>query len=130
MLRWMPTSRQQRIPRPAIILAARCPALHEAAGPRAETGLLAFVALGGANKGPWGDLGWPKAPRGPQERTGVDHGRSRQTRGQCAPHHSKAQKAGATTLRQIAEALNARGVATARGGRWHAKSVSNILERA
>jgi DNA invertase Pin-like site-specific DNA recombinase len=42
----------------------------------------------------------------------------------------EAQKAGATTLRQIAEALNARGVATARGGQWHAKSVSNILERA
>jgi DNA invertase Pin-like site-specific DNA recombinase len=41
----------------------------------------------------------------------------------------EAQKAGATTLRQIAEALNARGVATARGGQWHATSVSNILER-
>jgi len=41
-----------------------------------------------------------------------------------------AQKAGATTLRDIAAALNARGVATARGGQWHAKSVSNILERA
>jgi hypothetical protein len=39
----------------------------------------------------------------------------------------EAQKAGATTLRQIADA---RGVATARGGRWHAKSISNILERA
>jgi Recombinase len=42
----------------------------------------------------------------------------------------KAQKAGATTLRDIAAALNARGVATTRGGQWHAKSVSNILERA
>ena len=42
----------------------------------------------------------------------------------------EAQKAGATTLRQIAEALNARGVATARGGQWHPKSVANILERA
>jgi hypothetical protein len=42
----------------------------------------------------------------------------------------EAQKAGATTLRDIAEALNARGVATARGGQWHAKSVSNILDRA
>jgi hypothetical protein len=31
----------------------------------------------------------------------------------------EAQKAGATTLRQIAEALNARGVATARGGQWY-----------
>ena len=42
----------------------------------------------------------------------------------------EAQKAGATSLRKIAAALNARGVATARGGQWHAKSVSNILERA
>ena len=36
----------------------------------------------------------------------------------------EAQKAGATSLREIAAALNARGVATARGGQWHAKSVS------
>jgi hypothetical protein len=42
----------------------------------------------------------------------------------------EAQKAGAATLREIASALNARGVATARGGHWYAKSVANILERA
>src|ERR1700736_246905 len=42
----------------------------------------------------------------------------------------EAQKAGATTLRQIAEALNARGVTTARGGQWYATSVSNVLNRA
>lgn len=42
----------------------------------------------------------------------------------------EAQRAGATTLRGIAAALNARGVPTARGGQWHAKSVSNTLERA
>jgi DNA invertase Pin-like site-specific DNA recombinase len=42
----------------------------------------------------------------------------------------EAQKAGAASLREIAAALNARGVATARGGQWHPKSVSNILERA
>jgi len=41
----------------------------------------------------------------------------------------EAQKAGATTLRQVAEALNARGVATARGGQWHATSVKNMLDR-
>nr|WP_165445614.1 recombinase family protein [Bradyrhizobium uaiense] len=41
-----------------------------------------------------------------------------------------AQKAGATSLRDIAAALNARGVATARGGQWHAKSVANVLGRA
>jgi DNA invertase Pin-like site-specific DNA recombinase len=42
----------------------------------------------------------------------------------------EAQKAGTSTLREIATALNARGVATARGGQWHAKSIANILERA
>jgi hypothetical protein len=41
-----------------------------------------------------------------------------------------AQKAGATTLREIADALNARGVHTARGGKWFATSVKNILDRA
>jgi hypothetical protein len=42
----------------------------------------------------------------------------------------EAQKAGAATLREIADALNARGIATARGGQWYAQSVANVLERA
>ena len=42
----------------------------------------------------------------------------------------EAQKAGARTLREIAEALNARGIATARGGQWYAQSVANVLGRA
>ena len=40
------------------------------------------------------------------------------------------RKAGATTLREIADALNARGVQTARGGQWYATTVSNVLGRA
>ena len=40
-----------------------------------------------------------------------------------------AQKAGATTLRAVAAALNARGISTARGGSWHAMSVKNVLDR-
>ena len=42
----------------------------------------------------------------------------------------EAQKAGATTLREIADVLNARGVSTARGGQWHATSVRNMMARA
>jgi hypothetical protein len=34
------------------------------------------------------------------------------------------KRAGARTLREIAEALNARGVQTARGGQWYAMTVS------
>lgn len=37
--------------------------------------------------------------------------------------------AGARTLREIADALNARGVATPRGGKWYATSVKNLLDR-
>lgn len=46
------------------------------------------------------------------------------------PIIKEAQKAGASTLRQIAEALNARGIPTARGAQWYAQSVANVLERA
>src|SRR5438128_979269 len=45
------------------------------------------------------------------------------------PIIKEAQKAGATTLRAVAEALNARGISTARGGAWHAMSVKNVLDR-
>lgn len=40
------------------------------------------------------------------------------------------QASGVSTLRGIADALNARGVATARGGRWTAVQVGAILRRA
>jgi hypothetical protein len=39
------------------------------------------------------------------------------------------QAAGITTARAIAEALNARGVRTARGGEWHNSTVRNLLAR-
>jgi DNA invertase Pin-like site-specific DNA recombinase len=39
------------------------------------------------------------------------------------------QRSGATSLHAIADALNARGITTPRGGAWYAKSVSNVLAR-
>ena len=45
------------------------------------------------------------------------------------PIIAEIRRSGATTLRAIAEALNARGVPTPRGGRWHAMSVRNLLAR-
>jgi DNA invertase Pin-like site-specific DNA recombinase len=41
----------------------------------------------------------------------------------------RAQKHGATSLRAVAEALNALGIQTARGGTWAASSVKNVLDR-
>ena len=40
------------------------------------------------------------------------------------------RRAGATSLHQVADALNAHGITTPRGGRWYAKSVSNMLSGA
>ena len=42
----------------------------------------------------------------------------------------EAQAAGAGSLRQIAAALIGRGIPTARGGRWEAATVRNVLRRA
>lgn len=46
-----------------------------------------------------------------------------------APIIADIQKSGITSLRGIAEALNARGIATARGGTWAAPTVRNVLRR-
>lgn len=40
------------------------------------------------------------------------------------------QAAGVVTVRAIAEALNTRGIRTARGGEWHGSTVRNLLGRA
>jgi DNA invertase Pin-like site-specific DNA recombinase len=45
------------------------------------------------------------------------------------PSIRAAQAAGAKSLRQIAAVLNGRGVATARGGKWEAATVANVLKR-
>ena len=39
------------------------------------------------------------------------------------------EAAGVTTLQGIADALNARGIKTARGGTWHPTTVRNVLRR-
>jgi len=45
------------------------------------------------------------------------------------PAIREAQAAGAQSLREIATALNGRGIATARGGKWEAQTVANVLKR-
>ena len=40
------------------------------------------------------------------------------------------QRSGATSLRQIAKALNTRGIRAPRSGQWHATSVRNVMARA
>jgi hypothetical protein len=46
-----------------------------------------------------------------------------------APVVADIRAGGATSLRAIAAELNARGMLTRRGGRWHVSTVMNLLER-
>jgi hypothetical protein len=103
-----------------------------------------------ADEGPgggWGERPPPVGAPGRSASCGQVDGRGADTRTQPtlssgvkanADRHSanvlpiihEIQRAGARSLRAIAEALTARGVLTARGGRWPAMTVSNVLARA
>jgi DNA invertase Pin-like site-specific DNA recombinase len=90
---------------------------------RTRTGLHAAKARGVK-------LGGPKLKQARQAAVRVLRAHADRHAAQVWPIIRQVQRAGATTLREIAEALNARGIATARGGRWHATSVRNVMERA
>jgi DNA invertase Pin-like site-specific DNA recombinase len=49
--------------------------------------------------------------------------------GNIMPFIRSIQAAGTTGMVAIAQALNDRGVRTARGGRWHCSSVRNVIAR-
>jgi DNA invertase Pin-like site-specific DNA recombinase len=77
------------------------------------------VALGGPNL--------PEAREIAQERIKAN---ADQHAANVLPVIREAQRAGATSLQAIADVLNARGITTARGGRWYPSTVKNVLERA
>ena|SRR6266576_2858408 len=97
----MLTSRQQRLLSPAITLQARCSALHEAAGPRAETGLLGGAKARGVA------LGSPKLHVARKSAVASIKAEADRHAANVLPIIREAPKAGAIALRQIAEALNA-----------------------
>jgi DNA invertase Pin-like site-specific DNA recombinase len=74
-------------------------------------------------------LGGPNLPAAREIAQATIKAHADQHAANVLPIIREAQRAGATSLREIAEALNARGIATARGGRWHASSVKNMIDR-
>ena len=74
-------------------------------------------------------LGGPKLPEAREAAQVVIKSNADRHAANVLPIIRDAQKAGATTLRAVADALNARGISTARGGQWHAMSVKNVLDR-
>ena len=74
-------------------------------------------------------LGSPKLSKARESAVASIRAGADQHAANVLPIIREAQKAGATTLRALADALNARGISTARGGLWHAMSVKNVLDR-
>src|SRR6476660_5793750 len=70
-------------------------------------------------------LGGPKLPEARELAQDAIKNNADNHAANVLPMIRAAQKAGATTLREVADALNARGVHTARGGKWYATSVKN-----
>jgi DNA invertase Pin-like site-specific DNA recombinase len=74
-------------------------------------------------------LGGPKLPEAREIAQAAIKANADKHAAKVLPLIREAQRHGATSLRDIADALNARGVTTARGGQWHATTVKNMLER-
>ena len=75
-------------------------------------------------------LGNPKIDKARQMVVAEIVDRADQRAANVIPIVRQIQRSGATPLRQIAEALNARGISAPRGGQWHATSVRNVMARA
>jgi DNA invertase Pin-like site-specific DNA recombinase len=74
-------------------------------------------------------LGGPKLAEAQQRSVEVRSAQADAFASNVLPVIRDIQASGATSLRQIAAALNARGIATARGGTWAATQVRDILQR-
>jgi DNA invertase Pin-like site-specific DNA recombinase len=75
-------------------------------------------------------LGNPNIEHARKRAIAVIKGEAERAADNILPIINEVRRAGATSLRQIAEALNSRGISTPRGGLWHATSVRNVLARA
>ena len=75
-------------------------------------------------------LGNPNIEHARERAIAVIKGEAERAAGNVLPIINEVRRAGATSLRQIAEALNSRGISTPRGGMWYATSVRNVLARA
>jgi DNA invertase Pin-like site-specific DNA recombinase len=73
-------------------------------------------------------LGGPKLAEARQAAVERNMANADQRAANVLPIIREIQRSGAS-LHQIADALNACGISTPRGGRWYAKSVSNVLSR-
>jgi DNA invertase Pin-like site-specific DNA recombinase len=75
-------------------------------------------------------LGNPRAAEAAVKAHAASRAAANQFAANVLPIVREIQISGLTSLRDIAAALNARGIRTARGGNWHSSTVRNLLLRA
>jgi len=75
-------------------------------------------------------LGSPDPSKGRAVAAEVNREKATRFAANVLPVVREIQESGATSLRAIAKALNARGVQTARRGRWGPQAVANVIARA
>jgi hypothetical protein len=75
-------------------------------------------------------LGNPKLPKARKSAVASIKAMADEHAANVLPVIREIRRAGATSLHQIADALNARGITAPRGGQWYASSVRNVLARA
>ena len=86
-------------------------------------------AASAAKKAAGAKLGNPRAAEAAVKAHAAHRAAADQFAANILPLVREIQTTGLTTLREIASALNARGVRTARGGQWHSTTVRNLLLR-
>ncbi len=84
---------------------------------------LAAAKAGGAS------LGGPQLAKARERAVASIRAVADQNAANVLPVIREIRRAGASSLHQIANALNARGITTPRGGHWYASSVRNVLGR-
>src|SRR4051794_24074013 len=82
-----------------------------------------------AKKAAGAKLGNPRAAEAAVRAHAANRAAANQFAANVMPIVRDIQESGLTSLRDIAGALNARGVRTARGGLWHSTTVRNLLLR-
>ena len=82
-----------------------------------------------AKKAAGAKLGNPRAADAAAKAHAANRAGADQFAANVLPIVREIQATGATSLRDIAAALNARGIHTARGGAWHSTTVRNLLRR-
>jgi len=111
------------------IMAAVAQAERKAIAKRTTEALRAAKARGQVLGNPNGAAALHRAAKGNTDAVRQIKARADAFAADLAPIVAKLKADGHTSLPSLAKALNAGGFATARGGKWHPSSVSNLLAR-